>query len=203
MKVITQKQMKLAIEHIAGLLKKDGANETLTVQEWLDVAQVRPAQFPSSLPALEILELLGFGDELVRAEPWASRWVFGWCIRAWRAFEWADSEPKSSRAPKYPVEIPAFSVFLGVSVVEPGRQRASRGKLERKVFRQVGGWPMGSVFGKNKRLNCLLILGVALMVSIGVNEQTPRSDFRCAPFAPPRFHSPLRCTWSRPILQTP
>jgi len=58
--------MKLAIEHIAGLLKKDGASQTLTVQEWLDAAEFRPAEFSSSLPALEILGLLGFGDELVR-----------------------------------------------------------------------------------------------------------------------------------------
>ncbi len=69
MKVITQKQTKLAIEHIAALLKNDGANQTLTVQEWLDVAEVRPAQFRSSAGALEILGLLGFGDELVRAAP--------------------------------------------------------------------------------------------------------------------------------------
>jgi hypothetical protein len=38
------------------------------VQEWLDIAQLHPAQFPSSLPALEILGLLGFGDTLVQAE---------------------------------------------------------------------------------------------------------------------------------------
>jgi len=69
MKVITHKQVKPVIDHIAGLLKKDGANQTLTVQEWLDVAQLRPAQFPSSLPALEVLGLLGFGDEVVQAEP--------------------------------------------------------------------------------------------------------------------------------------
>jgi hypothetical protein len=69
MKVISQKQMKLAIEHVAALLKNDGANQTLTVQEWLDVAQLRPGQFPTSLPALEVLQLLGFGDELVQAEP--------------------------------------------------------------------------------------------------------------------------------------
>jgi len=68
MKVITQKQTQLAIEHVAGLLNRDGANQTLTVQEWLDVAQFRPAQFVSSLPALEILGLLGFGNEVVRAE---------------------------------------------------------------------------------------------------------------------------------------
>jgi len=66
MKVITHKQMKLAIEHLAELLKRDGASQTLTVQEWLDAAQFHPAEFQSSLPALEILGLLGFGDELVR-----------------------------------------------------------------------------------------------------------------------------------------
>jgi hypothetical protein len=69
MKVITQKQTKLAMEHIAGLLQKDGANQTLTVQEWLDVAELRPAQFRSSAAGLEILGLLGFGGEVVRAEP--------------------------------------------------------------------------------------------------------------------------------------
>ena len=68
MKVITQKQMKLAIERVAGLLKEDGATQTMTVQEWLDIAQFRPAQFPCSLPALEILGLLGLGDEMVQAE---------------------------------------------------------------------------------------------------------------------------------------
>jgi len=68
MKVITQKQIRLAIEHAAALLKKDGANQTLTVQEWLDAAEFHPAQFPTALPALEILGLLGFGDELVRAK---------------------------------------------------------------------------------------------------------------------------------------
>ena len=65
MKVITHKQMKLAIEHVAGLLKQDGAVQTQTVQGWLDTAQFRPAQFPTSLGALEILGLLGFGDETV------------------------------------------------------------------------------------------------------------------------------------------
>ena len=68
MKIVTQKQLHLAIEHVTGLLKKDGAAQTLTVQEWLDAAQFRPAQFPSSLPALEILNLLGFGDELLQAQ---------------------------------------------------------------------------------------------------------------------------------------
>ena len=68
MKVVTQKQMNSAIERLAGLLKEDGATQTMTVQEWLDVAQFRPAQFPCSLPALEILGLLGFGDQMVQAE---------------------------------------------------------------------------------------------------------------------------------------
>ena len=68
MKVITRKQMDLALEHLAGLPKKDGASQTLTVQEWLDAAQPTPGQFPSSLPALEVLGLLGFGDEVVQPE---------------------------------------------------------------------------------------------------------------------------------------
>ena len=68
MKIITQKQMKLAIDHVAILLKNDGAIQTLTVQEWLDAAEFRPAEFPSSLRALEILGLLGFGNEMVRPE---------------------------------------------------------------------------------------------------------------------------------------
>ncbi|SPE61687.1 hypothetical protein SBV1_740019 [Verrucomicrobia bacterium] len=68
MKVISRKQRELAIEHLAGLLQKDGASQTLSVQEWLDTAQFRPAQFPTSLHALEILGLLGFGDEMVRPE---------------------------------------------------------------------------------------------------------------------------------------
>jgi len=68
MKVITHKRLELAKEYLAGLLKKDGSSQTLTVQQWLDAAQYRPAQFSSSLPALEILQLLGFGDEIVQPE---------------------------------------------------------------------------------------------------------------------------------------
>ena len=68
MKVITHKQSEMAIDHVAELLKRDGGMQTQTVQEWLDVAQLRPAQFPSALPALEILGLLGFGSTLVQAE---------------------------------------------------------------------------------------------------------------------------------------
>jgi hypothetical protein len=67
MKIITQKQRDLAIGYVAELLKQDGAIQTMTVQEWLDIAQPRPAQFPTSLPALEILGLLGFGDVMVQA----------------------------------------------------------------------------------------------------------------------------------------
>ena len=67
MKIVTQKQRELAISYVAELLKQDGGIQPMTVQEWLDVAQPRPAQFPSSLPALEILGLLGFGDVMVQA----------------------------------------------------------------------------------------------------------------------------------------
>jgi hypothetical protein len=67
MKIITQKQKDLAIGYVGELLKQDGAIQTQTVQEWLDIAQPRPAQFASSLPALEILGLLGFGDVMVQA----------------------------------------------------------------------------------------------------------------------------------------
>ena len=67
MKVITQKHMKSAIDRLAELLKEDGATQSMTVEEWLDVAQPRPAQFPNSLPALEVLVLLGLGDERVPA----------------------------------------------------------------------------------------------------------------------------------------
>jgi hypothetical protein len=65
MKVISQKQMRSAFERVAALLNEDGEMQTLTVQEWLDVAESRPAQFAHSLPALEILQLLGFGDTTV------------------------------------------------------------------------------------------------------------------------------------------
>lgn len=68
MKIISQKQRELAMSRLAELLKQDGGMQTQTVQEWLDIAQLHPAQFPSSLPALEILGLLGFGDSLVQAE---------------------------------------------------------------------------------------------------------------------------------------
>ena len=54
--------------HLADLLKRDGSLQSLTVQEWLDTAQLHPAQFQSSLPALEILGLLGFGDAVVQAQ---------------------------------------------------------------------------------------------------------------------------------------
>ena len=66
MKIITHKQRELAIDHVARLLQRDGASQTLTVQEWIDAAEFHPAQFQCSLGALEVLGLLGFGDELVR-----------------------------------------------------------------------------------------------------------------------------------------
>jgi len=66
MKLISQKHLQSAMEHTAELLKKDGSTQSMTVQELLDVAQFHPAQFASSLPALEILGLLGLGSEVVR-----------------------------------------------------------------------------------------------------------------------------------------
>ena len=68
MKVISQKQIKAAFERVAALLNEDGEGQTLTVEEWLDVAESRPAQFAHSLPALEILKLLGFGDRTVSSK---------------------------------------------------------------------------------------------------------------------------------------
>ena len=68
MKIISQKQREQAIGYVAELLKRDGGMQTQTVQEWPHVAQLHPAQFPSSLPALEILALLGLGNELVEAK---------------------------------------------------------------------------------------------------------------------------------------
>jgi hypothetical protein len=68
MKIISQKQRAQAIDHAAELLKKDGWIQSKTVQQWLDDAEFKPAQFQSSLPALEILGMLGFENELVRAE---------------------------------------------------------------------------------------------------------------------------------------
>jgi hypothetical protein len=68
MKIISQKQRELAMDHAAELLMRDGQLQTKTVQEWLDDADHQPSQFQASLPGLEILSLLGFGDELVRAK---------------------------------------------------------------------------------------------------------------------------------------
>jgi len=56
------------MDYAAELLKRDGWIQTKTIQEWIDQAEFRPAQFPSSLPALQILRLLGFGDELLQAK---------------------------------------------------------------------------------------------------------------------------------------
>ncbi len=56
--------------HLAESLGRDWAFQILTVQECLDAAEPVPGQFLSSLPALEILGRLGFGDEVV--EPDAS-----------------------------------------------------------------------------------------------------------------------------------
>ncbi len=67
MKIITHKQSELAMDHTAELLKKDGWIQAKTVQQWLDEAEYHPAQFQSSLPALEVLGLLGFENELIQA----------------------------------------------------------------------------------------------------------------------------------------
>lgn len=66
MKIISQRQRVLAMDHLAELLKRDGWVQTKTVQQWLDNAELQPAQFQSSLPALEILGKLGFEDDLVQ-----------------------------------------------------------------------------------------------------------------------------------------
>jgi hypothetical protein len=65
MKIISAKQRELAMDHLGELLKRDGWVQTKTVQQWLDSAELQPAQFQSSLPALQILSLLGFENELV------------------------------------------------------------------------------------------------------------------------------------------
>ena len=65
MKIISEKQKNVAISHVAALLKTDGQIQTRTVQQWLDVAELHPSQFQCSLPTLQVLDLLGFGGELV------------------------------------------------------------------------------------------------------------------------------------------
>lgn len=55
----------MALDYAADLLKKDGWAQSKTVQQWLDDAEYRPAQFQSSLAALEVLNMLGFENELV------------------------------------------------------------------------------------------------------------------------------------------
>ena len=57
------------MDHVAELLKRDGWTETMTVQQWLDHAEYRPAQFQSSIQALEVLGLLGFAEEQVKPKP--------------------------------------------------------------------------------------------------------------------------------------
>jgi hypothetical protein len=68
MKVITQKQKELAVNHAARLLQRDGWTQTKTVAQWLDDAELQPGQFQHSQPALDVLQLLGFGTELVQAQ---------------------------------------------------------------------------------------------------------------------------------------
>ena len=66
MKIISQRQRALAMDHLAELLKRDGWIQTKTVEQWLDDAELHPAQFQNSLPALEILSKLGFENEMVQ-----------------------------------------------------------------------------------------------------------------------------------------
>src|SRR5208282_3801346 len=49
-------------------------------------------------------------------------------------------------------------------------------------------WPKSATgtSRENKRLNCLLILELALILCIGVNEQTPRSSFELCPICTAR-----------------
>jgi len=68
MKIISQKQRESALDHLAELLKRDGWVQTRTVEQWLDDAEMRPAQFQGSLPALQVLNLVGFGTELVKIQ---------------------------------------------------------------------------------------------------------------------------------------
>jgi len=66
MKIISQRQKESALDHLADLLKRDGWVQTKTVEQWLDDAESRPAQFQGSLSALQVLNLLGLGTELVQ-----------------------------------------------------------------------------------------------------------------------------------------
>jgi hypothetical protein len=65
MKIVSQKQRLAALEQVAEFLKRDGWAQTKTIEQWLDEAELHPAQFQSSLPALQVMNLLGFGQELV------------------------------------------------------------------------------------------------------------------------------------------
>ena len=67
MKIVTQKQRLSALEYTAELLRKDGWIQTRTVEQWLDDAEYRATQFRNALGALEVLNLLGFSNELVVA----------------------------------------------------------------------------------------------------------------------------------------
>jgi hypothetical protein len=65
MKIITQKQRETAMDELAELLKRDGWVQTKSIEQWLDEAEMSPAQFQSSLGALKMLSLLGFGNDVV------------------------------------------------------------------------------------------------------------------------------------------
>jgi hypothetical protein len=71
MKIISQKQRELALEFAAELLRDDGWVQPKTVQQWIDDAELHPTRFQNSLPALQVLALLGFEDELVLTREFA------------------------------------------------------------------------------------------------------------------------------------
>lgn len=71
MKIITQKQREAAVDLTAELLKRDGWVQTKTVEQWLDEAEMKPAQFQSSLGALQVLQTLGFDNDVVCAHEMA------------------------------------------------------------------------------------------------------------------------------------
>ncbi len=68
MKIISQKQRESALDLTGELLKRDGWTQTRTVDEWLDDAEMRPAQYQCSLPALQVMTCLGFGAEVIQIQ---------------------------------------------------------------------------------------------------------------------------------------
>jgi hypothetical protein len=71
MKIISQKQRESALDLTGELLKRDGWTQTRTVDEWLDDAEMRPAQYQCSLSALQVMNCLGFGAEVIQIQQMA------------------------------------------------------------------------------------------------------------------------------------